>query len=88
MTRRPQAADTSRGSAPLDAAAIAAARRSPVVDPGGVTFVYHGAADAVNLRVHVPGVGPTQAREQIARLGAEVLGPLRAALAVSVPRTR
>ena len=38
-------------------------------------------ADALNLRVHVPGVGPADAREQIARLGDEVLGPLRAGLA-------
>ncbi len=34
--------------------------------------------DALNLRVHVPGVSPGAAREQIARLGDEVLGPLRA----------
>jgi alkanesulfonate monooxygenase SsuD/methylene tetrahydromethanopterin reductase-like flavin-dependent oxidoreductase (luciferase family) len=34
-------------------------------------------ADALNLRVHVPGVGPQQAREQIARLGDEVLPALR-----------
>ena len=38
-------------------------------------------ADALNLRVHVPGVSPPDAREQIARLGDEVLGPLRAGLA-------
>ena len=36
--------------------------------------------DALNLRVHVPGVSPDAAREQIIRLGDEVLGPLRAAL--------
>jgi alkanesulfonate monooxygenase SsuD/methylene tetrahydromethanopterin reductase-like flavin-dependent oxidoreductase (luciferase family) len=36
--------------------------------------------DALNLRVHVPGVSPDVAREQIARLGDEVLGPLRVAL--------
>jgi alkanesulfonate monooxygenase SsuD/methylene tetrahydromethanopterin reductase-like flavin-dependent oxidoreductase (luciferase family) len=36
-------------------------------------------ATAVNLRVHVPGVTPTAAREQIARLG-EVVPTLRAAL--------
>jgi alkanesulfonate monooxygenase SsuD/methylene tetrahydromethanopterin reductase-like flavin-dependent oxidoreductase (luciferase family) len=29
--------------------------------------------DCVNLRIHVPGVGPQDAREQIARLGQEVL---------------
>lgn len=38
-------------------------------------------ADAVNLRVHVPGVSPAAAREQIVRLGEEVVAPLRAALA-------
>jgi len=36
-------------------------------------------ADAVNLRVHVPGVPPDAAREQIGRL-ADVIGPLRQAL--------
>jgi alkanesulfonate monooxygenase SsuD/methylene tetrahydromethanopterin reductase-like flavin-dependent oxidoreductase (luciferase family) len=40
-------------------------------------------ADALNLRVHVPGVTPDQAREQIARLGAEVLPGVRNALAVA-----
>jgi alkanesulfonate monooxygenase SsuD/methylene tetrahydromethanopterin reductase-like flavin-dependent oxidoreductase (luciferase family) len=34
-------------------------------------------ADCVNLRIHVPGVGPQDAREQIERLGQEVLGKLR-----------
>ena len=34
-------------------------------------------ADALNLRVHVPGVSPNDAREQIARLGHEVLGKIR-----------
>jgi alkanesulfonate monooxygenase SsuD/methylene tetrahydromethanopterin reductase-like flavin-dependent oxidoreductase (luciferase family) len=34
-------------------------------------------SDALNLRVHVPGVSPAQAREQIERLGAEVLPRLR-----------
>ena len=37
--------------------------------------------DAVNLRVHLPGVSPSQAREQIGRLGAEVLPRLRTLLA-------
>lgn len=36
--------------------------------------------DALNLRVHVPGVTPEAAREQIVRLGDELLGPLRKAL--------
>jgi alkanesulfonate monooxygenase SsuD/methylene tetrahydromethanopterin reductase-like flavin-dependent oxidoreductase (luciferase family) len=34
-------------------------------------------ADALNLRVHVPGVTPELAREQIVRLGSEVLPGLR-----------
>ena len=34
-------------------------------------------ADALNLRVHVPGVSVEAAREQIARLGDEVLPQLR-----------
>jgi hypothetical protein len=36
-------------------------------------------ADAVNLRVHVPGVAPEDAREQIGRLAGAV-GPLQDAL--------
>jgi alkanesulfonate monooxygenase SsuD/methylene tetrahydromethanopterin reductase-like flavin-dependent oxidoreductase (luciferase family) len=38
-------------------------------------------ADALNLRVHVPGVDPAEARHQIEALGDEVVGPLRARLA-------
>jgi len=34
-------------------------------------------ADALNIRVHVPGVNPNDAREQIERLGHEVLGAIR-----------
>lgn len=34
--------------------------------------------DAVNIRVHLPGVTPAQARDQITRLAAEVLPELRA----------
>jgi alkanesulfonate monooxygenase SsuD/methylene tetrahydromethanopterin reductase-like flavin-dependent oxidoreductase (luciferase family) len=34
-------------------------------------------ADVLNLRIHVDGVSPAQAREQIGRLGAEVLPLLR-----------
>jgi alkanesulfonate monooxygenase SsuD/methylene tetrahydromethanopterin reductase-like flavin-dependent oxidoreductase (luciferase family) len=36
-------------------------------------------ADAVNLRVHVPGVAPADARNQIERLGDDVVGLLREA---------
>ncbi len=38
-------------------------------------------ADALNLRVHVPGVTPAAARAQIVRLGDEVIPAVRAALA-------
>lgn len=38
-------------------------------------------ADALNLRVHVPGIAPAAAREQIIELGLRVAGPVRAALA-------
>ena len=41
-------------------------------------------ATALNLRVHAPGITPAQAREQIERLGDEVLPALRARLASSV----
>ncbi len=44
--------------------------------------VARAGASAVNVRVHVPGVSPTAAREQIERLGA-VVGPLREALPVA-----
>ena len=39
-------------------------------------------ADALNLRVHVPGIDPDVAREQIERLGLDVLPVVRAGLAV------
>jgi hypothetical protein len=41
-------------------------------------------ADALNLRVHVPGVEPAAAREQIERLGSEVVPRVRAALEAEV----
>ena len=43
-------------------------------------------ADALNLRVHVPGVGPEAAREQIERLGTEVVPQVRDALTNEVVR--
>ena len=43
-------------------------------------------ADALNLRVHVPGVDPAQAREQIEQLGTAVVPRVRAALAGTVSR--
>jgi alkanesulfonate monooxygenase SsuD/methylene tetrahydromethanopterin reductase-like flavin-dependent oxidoreductase (luciferase family) len=55
-----------------------------VVAPDGATVakalldvVERAGADALNLRVHVPGVAPGDAREQIERLGQEVLGRIR-----------
>jgi alkanesulfonate monooxygenase SsuD/methylene tetrahydromethanopterin reductase-like flavin-dependent oxidoreductase (luciferase family) len=42
---------------------------------------HRAGADALNLRVQVPGVTPGQAREQIMRLGSEVLPLLRQRLA-------
>jgi alkanesulfonate monooxygenase SsuD/methylene tetrahydromethanopterin reductase-like flavin-dependent oxidoreductase (luciferase family) len=55
-------------------------------DPAEVAEQLAGAviaagADALNVRIHVPGVGPSEARDQIAALGTEVLPRLRAALA-------
>jgi len=43
-------------------------------------------ADALNLRVHVPGVSPEGAREQIAGLGEEVLPQLRRSLTGTSPQ--
>jgi enterochelin esterase-like enzyme len=39
--------------------------RSPLVDPGGVTFVYRGAAEAVNLRCWIHGLPATQPFERV-----------------------
>lgn len=36
--------------------------------------------DALNLRLHVPGVEPTAVRDQIVQLGETVVGPVRSAL--------
>jgi alkanesulfonate monooxygenase SsuD/methylene tetrahydromethanopterin reductase-like flavin-dependent oxidoreductase (luciferase family) len=60
-----------------------------MVDAPGPADVVAGLADslaragcdALNLRVHVPGVPPEAAREQIALLGDEVLAPLRSEMA-------
>ena len=40
--------------------------------------VRESGADALNLRIHLPGMAPPQVREQIIRLGAEVVPRLRA----------
>jgi alkanesulfonate monooxygenase SsuD/methylene tetrahydromethanopterin reductase-like flavin-dependent oxidoreductase (luciferase family) len=47
-----------------------------VVD-GLVEVLERAGADAVNLRIHVPGVTPQQARDQIRVLGQEVVGKVR-----------
>jgi alkanesulfonate monooxygenase SsuD/methylene tetrahydromethanopterin reductase-like flavin-dependent oxidoreductase (luciferase family) len=47
-----------------------------VVD-GLADSLQRAGADAVNIRIHVPGVPPSDARDQIQRLGLEVVGPLR-----------
>jgi alkanesulfonate monooxygenase SsuD/methylene tetrahydromethanopterin reductase-like flavin-dependent oxidoreductase (luciferase family) len=54
-------------------------------DPAGVVealadAVTRAGADAVNLRIHVPGVSPEAARDQIRALGDGVVAPLRARL--------
>jgi alkanesulfonate monooxygenase SsuD/methylene tetrahydromethanopterin reductase-like flavin-dependent oxidoreductase (luciferase family) len=66
-----QQGDVAGASSDTDAAEVVAELVAAVRATG---------ADSLNLRVHVPGVGPEQAREQIARLGDEVLPALRAAL--------
>jgi enterochelin esterase family protein len=45
-------------------AALALVERSPVVDPGGVTFVYRGSADAVHLRCWIHGLPASQPFER------------------------
>jgi hypothetical protein len=52
---------------------------------GLIDAVDRAGADALNLRVHVPGVSPEAARGQIAQLGDEVLPRLRAALPDRTP---
>ncbi|MDX1541318.1 MAG: alpha/beta hydrolase-fold protein [Geminicoccaceae bacterium] len=37
----------------------------PIVDPGGATFLFHGAADAVNLRHWIFGLPSSQPLEQV-----------------------
>jgi len=47
-----------------DLATLRAATHSPLVDPGGLTFVYLGAADAVRLRLWIHGLPASQAFER------------------------
>ena len=58
-------------------------------DPAGVADALAAVArdvgaDAVNLRIHVPGVAPSAAREQIVALGDGVVPAVRAALGTGV----
>jgi enterochelin esterase family protein len=48
-----------------EAATLAHATRSPIVDPGGVTFLYRGVADAVNLRCWIHGLPASQPFERV-----------------------
>jgi hypothetical protein len=50
---------------------------SATVVEGLLDALRRGGADALNLRIHVPGLSPGDARDQITRLGDDVLGPLR-----------
>ena len=52
-------------SADVDIEALAGTRRSPIVDPGGLTFVYRGEADAVNLRLWIHGLPASQPFERV-----------------------
>jgi hypothetical protein len=56
-----------------------------VVVGGLVEALAHAGADALNVRVHVPGVTPDAARAQIAELGDTVLPRVRNAMAGSTP---
>jgi alkanesulfonate monooxygenase SsuD/methylene tetrahydromethanopterin reductase-like flavin-dependent oxidoreductase (luciferase family) len=58
---------------------VASSDPADVVD-GLVDVCARAGADALNIRVHVPGVTPAEAREQIVALGDEVVGPVRARL--------
>ncbi len=78
--------EVDRGYASPDAAGqwgsdelVSDARTSAVVERLAAV-VRESGADALNLRVHVPGVDPALAREQIVGLGNDVLPALRAAL--------
>ena len=48
--------------------------------------VAEAGADALNLRVQLPGMAPEQVREQIERIGSTVVRPLKEALSSGFPR--
>jgi hypothetical protein len=76
--------DVYRGYAPASAPAhwgadeMVVAPGAPEVAAALLEVQQAAGADALNLRVHVPGVTVAAARRQIARLGSEVLPRLRA----------
>jgi alkanesulfonate monooxygenase SsuD/methylene tetrahydromethanopterin reductase-like flavin-dependent oxidoreductase (luciferase family) len=55
---------------------IAAGEPAEVVERLATTMDEVG-ADALNLRVQLPGMAPEEVREQIARIGTTVVGPLQ-----------
>jgi enterochelin esterase family protein len=57
----------------VEAVALAHTPRSPIVDAGGVTFVYRGDADAVNLRCWIHGLPAAQAFERVGETDVWVL---------------
>jgi hypothetical protein len=77
---------TYRGYAPAGASRhwgadeLAAARDASEVAAHVVDATRTAGVDALNIRVHVPGVTPWQVRDQITALGEDVLPRLRAAL--------
>lgn len=50
---------------PLPGDALLAASQHPIVDPSGVTFVYHGEAQAVGLRCWIHGLPASQPFERL-----------------------
>ncbi len=77
----PRAAQTHWG----DGDELVHAPDAAAVADGLVAVTRAVGADALNVRIHVPGVDPATAREQIAGLGDQVVPGVRAALAA--PRT-
>jgi alkanesulfonate monooxygenase SsuD/methylene tetrahydromethanopterin reductase-like flavin-dependent oxidoreductase (luciferase family) len=78
--------DVYRGYTPSSAQAkwgkdeLVGAADARSVAEGLATAAAEAGADALNLRVHVPGVSPAEARDQITRLGDEVVGVVRQSL--------
>jgi hypothetical protein len=77
-TYAPQEAQSRWGDDELVSSTDARAVAESLVD-----VVRRSGVDALNLRVHVPGVPPAAARDQISRLGDEVLPLLRRALSAA-----